>query len=81
MKLVEQILNELGADGLKSLTLVPGECCYLKSVKSVLSFTPRSVVLSVGRFSVFVEGEELSVGEYFEGDLLVKGNVRSVRFE
>lgn len=81
MKLVEQILNELGADGLKSVTFVPGECCYLKSVKSVLSFSPQKIILSVGKACVFVEGEDLSVGEYFEGDLLIKGKVRTVGVE
>lgn len=79
MRLIEQILDEFGADGLKSVTLVFGQCCYLKSVKSVLCFSPNQIVLSVGKSSVCVEGEELTVGEYFEGDLLIKGNVRSVK--
>lgn len=81
MKLIEQILNEMGADGLKSITFIPGECCYLKSVKSVISFSPAKIELSVGNSSVAVAGEGLTVGEYFEGDLLIKGNVRSVGIE
>lgn len=81
MKLVEQILSEFGGEGLNGITLVPDKCCYLKSVKSVLSFSPVKIMLVIGRFSVFVEGENMTVGEYFEGDLMIKGNVRCVRVE
>lgn len=81
MKLVEQILGELGVDTLKSITLVPGVCCYMKSVKTVLSFSPQTIVLAVGKKSVTIEGDDMEVGKYFEGDILINGNVRSVRIE
>ena len=81
MKLIEQILNELGADTLKSITLVPNVCCYLKSVKAVISFSPQCIVLKVGKKMVKLEGEEMIVGEYFEGDILIKGDVRSLIIE
>ena len=81
MKLVEQILKELGADGLNAITLVPGECCYVKNVKTVVEFSPQTIVVRSGKKSVTVEGENMLVGEYFECDLLIKGDVRAVRIE
>lgn len=79
MKLLEQILHELGADTLKSITLVPGSCCYLKSVKQIVYFSPERIVLSLGKTQAEVEGEGLEVGQYFEGDVLICGNVRGVK--
>ena len=81
MKLLEQILNEMGADTLKSITLVPGSCCYLKSVKSVVDFSPERIALSVGKKRVTLEGEDMLLGEFFEGDLLVKGDIRVIKID
>ena len=81
MKLIEQILSEMGADALKSITLVPNVCCYMKSVKSVIGFSSQMIVLAVGKQRVTLEGENMQVGEYFEDDILIKGNVRSLKIE
>lgn len=81
MKLIEQIMQELGADMLKSITLVPNSCCYVKSVKSVTEFSAERVVLAVGKTLVTVEGEGLQLGEYFEGDAFVRGKVRGVKID
>lgn len=81
MKLLEQILSELGVDTLKSITLVPGSCCYLKSVKSVAEFSSEKIELKVGKTTVMVEGVDMSIGEYFEGDILIKGNVKGVKID
>ncbi len=81
MKLIGQILNELGADGLNGIVLYPGACCYVKSVKSVSDFSPKKIVLRAGGKSVSIEGENMQIGEYFEGDILIKGGVMAVRIE
>lgn len=81
MKLLEQILSELGADSTKSITLVPGYCCYLKNVKAVKSFSSSLISLAVGKLAVTLEGDNMEVGEYFQGDLLVKGNVKGVKID
>lgn len=81
MKLLEQILNEMGADTLKSITLIPNSCCYLKSVKSVVDFSPERMVLAVGRKRVTLEGENMLLGEFFEGDLVVKGEIRVIKID
>ena len=81
MKLLEQILNEMGADTLKSITLIPNSCCYLKSVKYVVDFSPERIVLAVGKKRVTLEGENMLLGEFFEGDLLVKGDIRVIKID
>ncbi len=81
MKLLEQILNELGYDTAKSVTLVPGSCCYLKNVKTISSFTPGLIVVTAGKLTITLEGENMEVGEYFEGDLLVNGSVKGVKID
>lgn len=81
MKLLEQILNEMGADTLKSITLIPNSCCYLKSVKSVVDFSPERMVLAVGKKRVTLEGENMLLGEFFEGDLVVKGDIRVIKID
>ena len=74
-------MKELGADTMKSITLIPGSCCYLKSVKSVLEFSAEKIELKVGKQCVTIEGEEMQIGEYFEGDVLIKGKVRGVKID
>lgn len=81
MKLLEQILNEMGADTLNSITLIPASCCYLKSVKAVVDFSPERIVLAVGKKRVTLEGENMLLGEFFEGDLIVKGDVRGIKID
>ncbi len=81
MKLLEQILGELGADLTSSLVLVPGKCCYIKSVKTVCDLTPALITVAAAKFKVTLEGENMEVGEYFQGDLLVNGNVRGVKID
>ncbi len=81
MKLVEQIINELGAEGGNSFTVCPGRLAYFKGVKAVEELSSEKVVLVCGRFIVTVDGENLSVGEYFQGDMIINGNIRAVSTE
>ncbi len=81
MKLLEQLLKELGADPSYGITLVPRQCCYVKNVKSVDYFSSEEVRLSCGGLRLTVEGKNMRVGQYFEGDLMLKGDVTGVRIE
>lgn len=78
MKLLEQILCELGADTLKSFVVVPSTCGYFRSIKSVKEYSPQKIVLAQKRRDVTVEGENLEVGKYFEEDILIKGDIRVI---
>lgn len=81
MKLLEQILGELGADTLKSFTVVPDFGGYFRSVKSVSEFSEQKVVLVQKRRTVTVEGENLEVGSYFEEDAFIKGNIKVIKID
>ncbi len=81
MNLLEQILSELGADTLKSFTVVPGFGGYFRSVKTVAEFSPQRVVLLLRRGAVTLEGEGLEVAKYFEGDALIRGEVKEIKIE
>ncbi len=81
MKLLEQILGELGADTLKSFTVVPDFGGYFRSVKSVNEFSESRIVLVQKRRMVTVEGENLEVGSYFEEDVFIKGKIKEVKID
>ncbi|MBD5584751.1 MAG: hypothetical protein HDQ88_06685, partial [Clostridia bacterium] len=46
MKILEQILEELGADTLKSFSVVPAFGGYFRSVKGVAEYSSEKVVLA-----------------------------------
>ncbi len=81
MKLLQQLIAELGGDALKSFTVVPSFGGYFRSVKSVCDYSPDSVVISLKNSTVRVEGEKLEIGNYFEGDLFLKGDIKAVKIE
>ena len=81
MKLLQQILNELGADTLKSLTVIPDFGGYFRDVKGINEFSPTRIVLQIPKRRVIIEGEGLKVGEYFEGDIFIKGAIEVVKIE
>lgn len=81
MKLLEQILNELGADDLKSFTIVPTFGGYFRSVKTIVSYSAEKTVLLIGKNTVAIEGDNLEVGSYFEQDIFIKGNIKAVKVE
>lgn len=78
MKLIEQILSELGFDGGQSVCFIPRKCCYLKGVKDIPDLSPSRITLNVGRITLCVSGENLSVGSYFQGDALIVGEVTAL---
>lgn len=81
MKLLQQILAEAGADTARAYTVVPGFGGYFKSVKTVAEYTPERVVLLIGKNRLCVTGSDLVISKFFEGDLLVAGNIRGTEFE
>lgn len=71
----------MGADSLKSVTLIPQFGGYFKSVKSVLEYSEERVVLSQRKLKIVIEGEKLQLAKYFEADVLLTGDIKAVRFE
>lgn len=81
MKLLQQILAEAGADTARAYTVVPDFGGYFKSVKAVAEYSPEKVVLRIGKTTLTVTGKNLSIGKYFEGDLLIRGEIGGTSFE
>lgn len=81
MKLLEQIMDELGADTLKSFSIVPSFGGYFRSVKSIAEYSPERLVLLQKKTSIVLEGENLQVGKYFEEDIFIKGNIKVIKVE
>jgi hypothetical protein len=81
MKLLEQILSELGADSLKSFSVVPTFGGYFRSVKGVCEYTSEKIVLMLHKNKITIEGENLTLAKYFEQDLFIKGNITGVKID
>lgn len=81
MKLLEQILCELGADTLKSFSIVPEFGGYFRSIKGVAEYSSERVVLVLKKNKITVVGEGLTLGKYFEEDLLIKGKIVGVQID
>lgn len=81
MKLLEQIMCELGGDTLKAFTVVPGFGGYFRCVKSVAEYSPDKIILVLYKTAVTLEGEKLEIGKYFEQDIFIKGDIKAVRID
>ena len=81
MKLLDQILSELGADTLKSFSIIPDFGGYFRSVKGVAEYSSEKVVLTLKKNKITVLGENLTLGKYFEEDLLIKGKIAGVQID
>ena len=81
MKLLQQVLEELGADTLKSFTIVPAFGGYFSSIKAVLEYSDQKVVLRGKKFTVTLEGEKFEVGSYFQEDIFIKGDIKVIKID
>lgn len=81
MKLLEQILGELGADTIRSFSVVPSFGGYFRSVKAIAEYSPQKIVLLQKKNSVTLEGNKLEVGKYFEEDVFIKGEIKVISVE
>lgn len=81
MKLLEQIMEELGGDTLKSFTVIPRFGGYFRSVKSITEYTPQKIVLRLKKFNLTLVGEEMQVGKYFQEDLFIKGDIKGIQID
>ncbi|HIY45615.1 MAG TPA: YabP/YqfC family sporulation protein [Candidatus Borkfalkia excrementipullorum] len=82
MRLFEEILSAAGfgdeLSGGAKVVLFAGRCGYFENVKSISSFSDTAVSLLLKRGEVHVEGKNLCVARYGEGDLLLKGEIERV---
>ncbi len=78
MRLYEEIFKSAESAFSRCL-VVPKGGGYFQGVKAVGDFSPERIVLYFPKESVEVEGENLSIEKYCEGDLSLAGKIRCLR--
>ena len=54
---------------------------YFEGVKGLGDFSPTTVVLRFSEFTLRIEGERLEIGKFLDGDLHLRGSIRSCTVE
>ena len=79
MRLFEEIFGEEEAQTARC-TLYVGGGGYFQGVKAVGDFCSERIVLYFPRGSVEINGIDLAIGKYCDGDLRLVGKVQAIRF-
>ncbi len=83
MKLFSELYQQFFEEGELNTSriqyaVVNGRGGYFQNVKRIEEFSPQTLVFSGRTGGVQIEGEQLSLGRYFGGDVTVYGNIFSV---
>lgn len=81
MNLITQLLTEAGANTARAFTVCPDGYAYFKAIKSVTLFTAQKITLQCGKCLYTISGENLTIQEYFQGDILIKGTISGICIE
>ena len=76
MRLYEEIFKN--TDAAARYSIIVGGGGYFEGVKTVGDFSSQKIVLFFPRNSVKIEGENLTIRKYCEGDLELSGKIHSV---
>ena len=79
MRLMDEIFKNPEGVASARCTFVVGGGGYFEDVKAVGEFSPERIVLCFPRDNVEIEGQNLSIGKYCDGDLRVDGKILSLR--
>lgn len=79
MEFLKEIAKTLGADAAGAFrvqyAVVDGKGGYFQNVRRLVQFSPTEVVLRGREGAVRIEGENLTLGKYFAGDVIVSGAI------
>ncbi len=81
MRLYDEIFKNTDGISLSRCTFVPNGGGYFEGVKAVGDFSSERIVVCFAKQSVTVEGEDLSIKKYYDGDLQILGHIYSLRVE
>ena len=81
MRLYDEIFKNVDGVALARCILVPRGGGYFEGVKSVVDFSSEKVALRFLKEDVVVEGKNLIIKKYYEGDLQLIGEIFSLRVE
>ncbi len=81
MRLFDEIFKNDTLASLARCVVIVGGGGYFEGVKTVGDFTPERIVLYFPKETLVVEGENLSIGKYCDGDLRLLGKIHSWRID
>lgn len=79
MRLYDEIFKDPNDGACSRCIVVPGGGGYFEGVRSVGDFSAEKIVIYFPRQAVEIEGTELTIKKYYDGDLQIGGRVTSVR--
>ena len=79
MRLYEEIFKNADGGALSKCVIVPCGGGYFEGVKSVTDFTDDRVTLRFPHNTVEVDGENLCIKKYCDGDLQLSGRITALR--
>ncbi|MBQ8394044.1 MAG: YabP/YqfC family sporulation protein [Clostridia bacterium] len=79
MRLYDELFKSADGAALSRCTFIPRGGGYFQGVKAVGDFSPERIVICFPKDEVAVEGKNLSIKKYCDGDLELSGDLYSVR--
>ena len=81
MRLYDEIFKNADGGALSKCIVVPNGGGYFEGVKAVGDFSPKRVVICFPKEAVIIEGEDLSIKKYIDGDLQLSGKISALFVE
>jgi hypothetical protein len=79
MRLYDEIFKSVDGLGQARCIFVPDGEGYFQGVKSVGDFSSERIILYFPKLELEIEGQNLSIAKYCDGDLRLAGKIVSVR--
>ena len=82
MGFIEEIKKLMQIEGMPLLykvTVYGGLGIYLEDVKAVKSYTDKEIIVCLKKGELQLKGANLYIKKYFEGDLIIMGNVTEIK--
>ncbi len=81
MRLYDELFKNTDGISLSRCLFIPNGGGYFEGVKAVGEFSPERVVLHFPKAAVSIEGQELTIQKYCDGDLQLSGRILTLRVE
>lgn len=81
MRLCGELFKNADGISFHRCTVVPLGGGYFEGVKSVGDFTPTRIEILFPKERVWIEGENLCIKKYCDGDLQIEGKIRLLQVE
>ncbi len=79
MRLYDEIFKNTDGMALQRCTIVPGGEGYFEGVKAVEDFSSEQIIVCFPKETVIVDGQQLAIRKYCDGDLRISGKIFSLR--